>query len=212
MVTIMTEETLPRIVWEPPAPRSGILGSWDTFIGPGATPAESRLIWLTAVGGGVLAFFAARNDGVTWTPWQWLIALLMALDLFGGVAANASSATKRWYHRSGQGSRHHLTFIAYHIYPFLVAWLFRDGDWTYAVLVYGYLLLAAVLLLQTPFYLKRPTALALYLLGMTIPWLLISQTAGLIWFVPVLYLKLIVCHLVPEAPFRPKMIDANGIP
>jgi hypothetical protein len=47
---------------------------------------------------------------------------------------------------------------------------------------------------------------------MTIPWLLISQTAGLIWFVPVLYLKLIVCHLVPEAPFRPKMIDANGIP
>lgn len=192
------------VVWQAPQPRSGLLGQWDTFIGPGATRAESMLIWLTALGGGLAAFLVAQHEEVLWAPWQWLLSLLMALDLFGGVAANATSVTKRWYHRPGQGFRHHLTFVAFHVYPFLVAWFFRDGDWFYGLLVYGYLLLAAMVVLRTPLYLKRPTALALYLLGMTIPWLVVSPTPGLIWFVPVLYLKLIVCHLLPEAPFRPE--------
>lgn len=45
-------------------------------------------------------------------------------------------------------------------------------------------------------------ALLLYLVGLAIPLLLMEPTAGLAWFIPVLYLKLIVCHLVPEVSFR----------
>lgn len=191
------------ISWQPPKPRAGLLGQWDTFIGPGATRSELLLIWLSALGGGVFALAYAWRAGVQWSAWLWLIALLMALDLFGGVIANATSTTKRWYYRPGQGFRQHITFVAYHIYPFLVAWLYRDGDWLYGVFAYGYLLIAAVLILRTRLYLKRPLALLLYLLGLALPLLLMKPTPGLIWFLPVLYLKLLVCHLVPEAPFRP---------
>ena len=199
----MDEPTPNPIVWEPPPPRAGLLHAWDTFIGPGATRGETRLILLAGVGGVLVALGAARRAGVAWSPWQWLLALAMALDMFGGAVANATSATKRWYHRPGQGPGQHLVFVAVHVYPFLVAWLYRGHDWGYGLLIYGYLLLATLILLGTPLYLKRPMALTLYLLGLAIPWLLLSPTPGLVWFVPLLYLKLIVCHLVPEAPFRP---------
>ena len=192
------------ISWDPPPPRPGLAGQWDRFIGPGATKSELRLILLSAAGGVVFAAAYALRMGVEWPVWQWALTLLIALDLFGGVVANATSTTKRWYYRSGEGFRQHMVFVAYHFYPFLVAWQYRDGDWLYATAIYGYLLLAAVLILRSAPYLKRPLAAALYLLGLAILSLLFEPTAGLIWFVPVLYLKLLVNHLVPEAPFRPQ--------
>ena len=200
------------IRWQPPEPRSGLLGQWDTFIGPGATRAELLLIWLSALGGAVFALAYAWRAGVQWSLWLWIIALIMAFDLFGGVVANATSTIKRWYFRPSQGFRQHITFVAYHIYPFLVAWLFRDGDWLYGLLAYGYLLLAAVLILRTQVYLKRPLAMLLYLVGITVPVLVLKPTPGLIWFLPVLYLKLLVCNLVPEAPFRPAASATKEIP
>jgi hypothetical protein len=95
-------------------------------------------------------------------------------------------------------------FVALHIYPFLVAWLFRAGDWGYAIVAYGYLLAAAVLIVLAPRYLKRPVALFLFLGGLALDQLVLTPTPGLTWFLPLLYLKLLVSHAVPEAPFRPE--------
>jgi hypothetical protein len=136
----------------------------------------------------------------------------MALDLAGGVIANATTAAKRWYHRDGQRWWDHIGFVAVHLYPFLVAWLFRGGDWGYALLTYGFLLLAAGAIVAVPLYLQRATALALYMAGLTLALVVVVPTPGLAWFLPLLYLKLLVSHLVREAPFRPNPTNKTGIP
>jgi hypothetical protein len=129
----------------------------------------------------------------------------LAADLIGGVITNATSSAKRWYHRRGQTNIHHLMFIAVHaLQLFLVAWFFRDGDWTFFVTVYVYLLLAALLILNVPLYLQRPFAMLLFVDALLLNAYLFEPVAGLEWFLPVFFLKLIVCHLLPEYPFQPR--------
>lgn len=132
---------------------------------------------------------------------QLAVAALLALDLVGGVVTNATAAAKRWYHRPGQGFRQHFGFVAVHLHPFLVAWLFLDGNWGFGAIVYGYLLLAALLILWPPLYIQRPLAMVLWLVGLLIGLYGVALPAGLEWFVPVFYLKLLVSHLLKELPF-----------
>ncbi|WP_462323106.1 hypothetical protein [Halochromatium sp.] len=85
----------------------------------------------------------------------------------------------------------------------LVAWLYLDNDWLWAAIAGAYLLGAAALILATPVYLQRPTALTLYMGGMVIGRWLLPTVPGLEWFLPVFYLKLLVSHLPREEPYRP---------
>lgn len=196
-----------KIDWTPPEPRPGLAGAWDKFIGPGATDAE---LWLQLVGTvgltAVLALtnFTQRSD-LHWSAWQWLVFLLFAFDLSGGIITNATSAAKRWYHRAGQRFIDHFGFVAVHsLHLAAVTWLFRDGDWPYFVVYYGYLLVATAVLLRTPLYLQRPLALLLYSGTLLLNGSFLLPTVGLSWFIPFFFLKLLVAHLVPEAPFQPE--------
>ncbi|HRF98630.1 MAG TPA: hypothetical protein PLZ51_25655, partial [Aggregatilineales bacterium] len=51
-----------------------------------------------------------------------------------------------------------------------IAWLFRGMDWGFFAVMYGYLLVASVVIIKTPLYLQRPMSLLLFcggcLLGM----------------------------------------------
>lgn len=76
-------------------------------------------------------------------------------------------------------------------------------DWAYVAGVYGYLLLATVVTLVVPLYVQRPAALLLYGGAILLNAYLFPPTAGMEWFVPVLFLKLLVAHVLHEAPFRP---------
>jgi hypothetical protein len=192
-----------KIEWEYPEPRRGLFGAWDTFIGPGATVGENVLIVSVAISAAVLVPAYAIAAHIGWSGLQLAIAALMALDLAGGVVANATSATKRWYFRKGQGFWQHMGFTALHIYPFVVAWAFLNNDWSYAIIVYGYLILAAAVILKTPLYLQRPVALTLFMGGLIMSIYVLAPLPGLEWFVPVLYLKMIIGHLVREEPYRP---------
>jgi hypothetical protein len=186
---------------EPPALRSGLAGEWDRFIGPGATRAELGLILGSALVGAAAVAAYALWKNLPWSPIQIAAAALLALDLVGGVVANATTAAKRWYHRPGRGFRQHLGFVVLHVHPFLVAWLFRDDNWTFGFLIYGYLLLATLLILAAPLYLQRPVAMALTLVGLVIGLVAFPPTPGMAWFVPVFYLKLLVSHLLKEWPY-----------
>ena len=193
-----------RISWAPPEPRSGLAGAWDKFVGPGQTTAE---FWLGMIPGflaGIAAPAYALYNQLGWSTVQLIIAALFAFDLTGGVIVNASSSAKRWYHRPGQDIKHLLGFTAVHIHPLLIAWLWRGSDWAYFGTTYGYLLLAALLILKMPLYLQRPFAMLLYLGGLLLSLYILAPTAGLEWFLPFFYLKLLVCHLLKEAPFRPE--------
>ncbi|MCB8976006.1 MAG: hypothetical protein H6657_01085 [Ardenticatenaceae bacterium] len=196
-----------KISWTPPEPRPGLAGAWDKFIGPGATNSELCLQWVGTVGlTAVLALINLNQcNELNWSTWQWLVFVLFAFDLSGGIITNATATAKRWYHRAGQRFIDHFGFVAIHgLHLALIAWLFRDGDWLYFVVYYGVLLAGTAVILRTPLYLKRPLALLLYSGTLLLNGSFILPTAGLGWFIPFFFLKLLVAHLVPEAPFQPE--------
>ena len=193
-----------KISWTPPEPRSGFRGAIDKFIGPGATNGELWLQLAAVVIGTFAAPWVAISRSLDWSIVQLIVAALLSLDLLGGVVTNATATAKRWYHRPEQGWAKHMGFVALHLHPFLVAWLFTNGNWGYAFVGYGYLLIAAQLILWMPLYLKRPFAMFLYVLGAFISLYALTPIPGMEWFLPVFYLKLLVSHLLKEAPFQPE--------
>ncbi|MEL6222606.1 MAG: hypothetical protein AAFR31_08210, partial [Cyanobacteria bacterium J06627_8] len=84
----------------------------------------------------------------------------------------------------------------------LVALLFRKSDWIFLAIVSGYLIIASIVILFSPLYLQRPIALGLYGVALLGDRYLLSPTLGLEWFLPFLMLKLLVSHLLKEAPYR----------
>jgi hypothetical protein len=210
----MENRTMNNTQWTTPAPRKGLSGAWDRFVGPGATPAEE---WLQLGGGllltgllGVLLYL--RRDSLNWSTLQAVIAAFLILDLTGGILTNATSAAKRWYHRAGQDSaRAHLPFIAVHgVHLLVVAAAFRGGDVAFFAVAFAYLLIAAVIIIRAPLYLQRPVAFGLFCGGVLLGMYVFSPTPGLEWFIPFFYLKLLVSHLVRETPFAPDKAFNHG--
>lgn len=178
-------------------PRAGILRHWDTLIGPGATPAEQALILGVTLAATALVALYALAQGVSWTIWGWLAALLLALDLFGGVVANGTHAARRWYHRPGQTRRDHFVFVAVHLAQIAIFGIaFLPGDWMFVGVSYAYLLIAAIIALNVPEMLVRPITYALYVGALLLTlYVLTPAPPGMEWFLPILYFKLIVSHL-----------------
>jgi hypothetical protein len=187
-----------------PVPRSGWKGQLDRLIGPGATPAELVLQLVPPVGAAIAAPFYASTLSIDWSFWQLGLIAILGFDLVGGVLTNATAAAKRWYHRPAQGWRQHMGFVCVHfIHIGLVALLLRGGDGLFFAGVSSYLLLAAGLILASPLYLQRPVALGLYGLALLGDRYLFVPTPGLEWFLPLLFLKLLVSHLLKETTYRP---------
>jgi len=192
-----------KIDWVPPLPRKGFMGSWDRFVGPGATDAEE---WLQLLGGLVIALAVIAlywlNGGF---GNNWLVSIfvvILALDLGGGLLTNATNTAKRWYHRPQHSKGALFRFIAIHgLHIGIVGWLFASNPMMYFALVFGFLLFAAAVILWVPLYLQRPTAVLFFSLGLLGAQLQFFEVAGLSWFLPLLFFKLLIAHLVTEAPF-----------
>jgi len=192
------------IDWNHPPPRTGWRGGLDRFIGPGATNAELWLQFLPTAAATIAAPIYAASIDVGWHWTLYFLCAVFALDLVGGIATNATSSAKRWYHRPGQGFAQHFRFVLMHLlHPVLIAWLFRGGDWWFAFAVGGYLVLAAAAILLTPLYLQRTVALLLLTLALVIEPHLFDPTPGMEWFVPAFFVKVLVSHLLREEPYRP---------
>jgi len=134
--------------------------------------------------------------------------IALGMDMIGGVVTNSTSAAKRWYHREGQGYVQHMTFISIHAMQIAaVAFLFcprEDRQWFYFLAVYGPLLVSSVVVLSVPLYLQRPVAMSL--VSAAIPLSMskvLPETPGMEWFIPLLFLKLLVSHLTVETSFQP---------
>ena len=183
-----------------PEPRKGLAGFWDTFIGPGATRVDNGLILGAALGGMAAQIGYALLRPLPWSPLQILVAAVLALDLWGGVIANALPPARRWYHRPGQGPRQLLTFTAVHAFhPAVLVVFFRPGNWAFFAAVYGFLMLAAVIIVFSPQRIQQAVALLLTAIGCALLLAAFTPTPGLEWFIPVFYLKLLAGHLPADA-------------
>lgn len=179
-------------------PRAGVLGTWDRFVGPGMTRGETLLLVGTTVTSGVLVAAHLGSLGMTWP--LILIGAVIAADVIGGAVCNMTHTTKRWYHRPGQTARDHLGFIGLHIvHVIVVAWAFRGPgfDVVYTLVIGGWLLLSAVIVLRAPTLLRSPLAALAYAAAVGLSLYAVGPTPGLEWFVPLLFVKLLIGHAVP---------------
>jgi len=181
---------------EAPQPRLGLAGAFDRFIGPGATRAEIAVELLAALSGAAVMLIYAATNLPQWSMVQVIVATLFAFDLAGGVVTNATVSAQRWYHREGQGFKQHFGFVAAHVLHLcVVAALFRSGEWRYAIAWSIMLLGATAIVLIAPKNLRRAMALLATGAALAISLYGFAPTIGLEWFIPVLFLKLLVSHL-----------------
>jgi hypothetical protein len=178
--------------------RRGWLGLWDRFIGPKATVVEVWLILSAAV----LCAFAvvgfALYQGLGWSIGQLIVAALLAMDVAGGVAANASQTTKRWYHRVGQSKWQHFGFVFVHVVQIgLYIGFFGLGQWQQGLMLFVYLLLATFVVLHVPYRYQLPLACLAVLDSLLLQQILVVSDVGMEWFFPALVIKLVVCHIIP---------------
>ncbi len=189
------------INWNAPEPN----GAFDRFVGPGATNTELLLQIGGAVASAVFIVIIAAYADLGWTIVQNIVAAFLALDIAGGIITNATSSGKRWYHRAGQGTAQHMTFVALHvIQPLLVVVFFDLGNWWFVIGGYGYALIAASIILYVPLYLQRPIAGLLLAVGIALSLYVIPVPRYFEWFLPLYFIKLLFSHLLREEPYRPR--------
>ena len=193
-----------KIDWQLPAHRKGVKGQLDKLIGPGATRAEKQIqSYVPLFGTGVLALYAFYAE-LGWSIGQYVVALILTIDILGGIITNATSSAKRWYHKEGEGFAQHMRFICIHFIQLLLfSYFFLDFNLVWVLLTGGYLILASIMILLTPLYLQRPVALIFYALSLILSLYVFESTEGLQWFLPLFYLKLLISHLLKEEPYRP---------
>ncbi|MFD7962910.1 hypothetical protein ACFV5J_19085 [Streptomyces zaomyceticus] len=195
-----------EIAWEIPRTPPGFAGRVERFMGPGKTRAESAVEIAGLVVCALLLAAGIRTSGAwhAWSGLQCAVVALVGLDLIGGVLTNATNAAKRWYHRPGPGVRRsRLLFVSAHLLHLLaVGLIVLPTDWRWT-LGNGALLLAGAALVEfTPLHLKRPVSMIALTVAVLVNlfWLEVPLVLG--WFAPLFFLKLLVCHLVPEAPLE----------
>lgn len=215
----MIEETMhPDLIvdWTIPPTAPGWGGRLERFMGPGKTRAETRIEILGgAFGLAALVALSATDDVVrSWSSLQLALGVVLALDLVGGALTNATNSAKRWYHRPGPGRvRARLAFLAAHVaHLAVVAFVLLPNNatwwWTHVTL----LAVTALLIEVVPVEVKRPAAVAALVCAVALGQAF-APVDGVLALVPVLfYLKLLLGHLVPEAPLvaRPAGVPEGG--
>ena len=73
-------------------------GTPDGFFGTGATVAEQTIVWVFGLLGTGILGWVVWTHSIPWAWWQFAVAALLALDVLGGVVANALNSCKRFYH------------------------------------------------------------------------------------------------------------------
>ncbi|MFC9898219.1 hypothetical protein ACFVMC_31405 [Nocardia sp. NPDC127579] len=168
----------------------------DRLIAPDATRGEIVSGFGSATLGATTIFGLGLHAGLD--LWQVVVLALVAFDMFGGAVVNATASAKRWYHRPTRTAAHHLGFVAVHIQPFVLAWAVPGFTWTAAATIYLTTLVAALVVTATPQSLRRPVAFGATAFGLTLTTTLVTVPHIAAWFAPILLVKLLLAHLLPE--------------
>lgn len=183
----------------------------DAVYGAGATRAERGLAAGTGVVGTVLALgWAFWGVGVEWRWWQWLLAAVVAFDVLGGVVANSLNSAKRAHFGppppdpslGERLARRPVLFAAVHVQPWIVVLAFAPALWWWGVLWHVGVLVAVVVAVNAPLYLRRPTAAALVVLAVLVA-MMVEPPNGWAWLPAAMAFKLVLAHAVREEPYRP---------
>jgi hypothetical protein len=180
-------------------PRSGIKGTWDKFIGPGASLSENLVALLPATFFAVLLVVVALNQNAPWSLLQYVVAGFLAFDMVGGIATTATRAAKRWYHRSDQSWEQHMKFIVPHVaHIALFSWMFVGKSILFATLFAGILIAGSIVILCSNLAIRRSVAHLLVFFALVTGLLDFSVDPLMTWFIPALFIKLFASYLPAE--------------
>lgn len=178
----------------------------DWMFGVGAVPAERALVWAAGLLATAVVAVVAVVEGVPWAWWQWALVVAVAVDVAGGVPANALGSAKLLHHGTAPAGpwllRHPVRFAAVHLHTFVLAALLPGTHWAWAAAWYAACVGGAAAVVSVPLHLRRPLAAAVVTLAVVAA-PLVPAPAGLAWLGPLLVLKLVAGHAVPEEPYRP---------
>lgn len=186
-------------------------GSADPLCGTGATRAERWLAYGTAALFTVI-ILALDFDRDTPIAEGWSVVLLafFAIDIAGGAVANMLNSCKRFYHghlQPGEGfgvrmAKNTTLFAAIHVHPIVAAYVF-GGSVFNAIIWYVLLQIGVAVTVAMPLYLRRAGATAITLLALFGSQSILPLGLGLEWFIPCLFVKMVLGHAVQEEPYRP---------
>lgn len=194
-------------------------GRPDGFFGAGATSAE-RILALTAAivltGAIVLALRMGEYEAAS--GWRLWLLIFFAFDVAGGVTANMLNSCKRFYHAPLQPNEHgfiafikgSFNFALLHIHPMVVAAAF-GGALVDGVIWYGLLLAGTALTLATPLYLRRSMAASIVVFAAIASLYWLPLAPGMEWFIPCLFIKIVLGHAVQEEPYRPNSVKRSAL-
>jgi hypothetical protein len=168
------------------------------------------MVWVFGLLGTGILGWVVISHSIPWAWWQFAVAALLALDVLGGVVANALNSCKRFYHSPIKPeetgftglAKNHFAFTAFHIHTVLVGVLFGNLNFGYGFFWYAALLVSSVFVLRLPLYLRRPAALGIVMLAVLVNLYVFHPVIGFEWLVPALFLKIVYGHLVREEPYR----------
>ncbi|GGX52314.1 hypothetical protein GCM10007385_21230 [Tateyamaria omphalii] len=185
-------------------------GGIDPLCGTGATAAERILAYgmATVFTGIILVADQSRNIPIA-EGWQIALLAFFAFDIAGGAVANMLNSCKRFYHtplQSGEGmsarlAKNPMLFTVIHVHPIIIAYAL-GGNVLNSVIWYALLLVSVTTVLFAPLYLRRAAATGLTVLALLGNQLLLPLGGGLEWFIPCLFIKMVLGHAVQEEPYR----------
>lgn len=186
-------------------------GFADPLCGTGATRAERLLAYGSATLLTMIILSANfYRDAPNAEGWRIGVLAFFAFDIAGGAVANMLNSCKRFYHRKLQPSegfracivKNTTVFTAIHVHPIIAAYVF-GGSILHGVIWYVLLQAGVTVTLAMPLYLRRAGATAITTLALLGDQLLLPLGTGLEWFIPCLFMKMVLGHAVQEEPYRP---------
>ena len=188
----------------------------DPLCGSGATWSERVLAYSFAIFVTVMLMrYYESIDSPLISGWCFWAMVGVTFDIAGGVVANMLNSCKRFYHAPLQGGeagtvrtlKNPIAFTALHVHPIIVSLIF-GGEIIVGITWYVLLFMSAAITYVFPLYLQRPVASAFVVLSVMGSLYGPSYPEGLEWFVPCLFLKIVLGHGVQEEPYRP--IPSSG--
>lgn len=183
------------------------MGWARAFFGPSRTRPEAILGATGAALVIALLITYVRHVG-GWQDWSAVQIGVLAItgaDLVGGIFTISAATASRWYHRPGLAARRfRIGFVITHAFFYLVpvAAVF-DLGWAWVLVNAGLLVGAAAAIESAPAHLKRMVALCLTLAASLANLVWLPIAAALAWLPVLLFVKVLVCFLVPETRTAP---------
>jgi hypothetical protein len=140
---------------------------------------------------------------VAWTAHQHghaqlvtLVAAILAFDLFGGLVVCAGHPFRQWSSRAHRTVARRAAFVLSHSpHVALVAFLFSSSPLWYLFYALSWLILCTVAWMATPEAYRGSVAIAGAILGVVIVNPIVGPVEGMNWFLPTLYVKVLVSYL-----------------